>query len=332
MRPQMLQETVTIARIELPTPLPVGPVNAHVLYGCGECILVDCGPRYQPAWNTLLEGLAALGLSLDDVTGLVLTHGHVDHVGHTRIFQERGVPIYSHPEVTTWLQPGGPWDEYRRAFYERLYHEMGVPAPVVAETLKGLFAFHHWNDRSVVDVPLRKGDKLPPLPQFQVLEVPGHAQAAIALWNEKTGDLLAGDQVLPAISSNALIEPRPGAESGDRADRTHSLLDYRRSLREIAALPVRRTHPGHGETILDTRGLIEQRLAEQQQRRDRFYQLVEELAPVTAYELALAQFPKHRDQVSLILSETLGYLDWLASEGRVRQERDHQGVVRWTPV
>ncbi|MCL6625578.1 MAG: MBL fold metallo-hydrolase [Alicyclobacillus shizuokensis] len=329
MHSQLLCDKVTVYPLELPTPLPVGPVNAHLLYGMGQCLLVDCGPRYDPAWDALVAGLAQYALTPADVTGIVLTHGHVDHVGNTRRFQAQGVPVYSHPRVSDWLDPGGAHDAYRAEFYRRLYHDMGVPQEVAARALQGILSFHRWNDRSVVTHPLRAGEPLPPLPQFQVLEVPGHAQAAIALWNRESGELLAGDQLLPHISPNPIIEPLPGAASGTVAERSRSLLDYRRSLQDLAQLPIIKTYPGHGRVIVDSVPLIHRRLHELEVRKHNVLQCLRRQSPITAYELARLLFPKHTDQVSLILSETLGYLDWLHEEGLAYGFPDEQGVCQW---
>ncbi|GMA52437.1 hypothetical protein GCM10025857_37940 [Alicyclobacillus contaminans] len=49
----------------------------------------------------------------------------------------------------------------------------------------------------------------------------------------------------------------------------------------------------------------------------------------TAFELATTYFPRHLHQVSLILSESLGYLDWLEADGDVRTQVDETGVVHW---
>ncbi|WP_026961929.1 MBL fold metallo-hydrolase [Alicyclobacillus herbarius] len=329
MYPQRLCDTVAVCPIELPTPLPVGPVNVFVLCGKEQCLLVDCGPHYEPAWRALGEGLAHYGFSLSDVTGVVLTHGHVDHVGNTRYFQERGVPVYSHPRVSGWLDPGGAEDQYRADFYRQLYADMGVPPTVAEQALRQLFLFHQWNDRSVVTHPIQEGDRLPPLPAFHVLEVPGHAQAAIALWNDETGDLLIGDQVLPHISPNPIIEPLPGAESGRQAMRSRSLVDSIRTLERLVQLPVEKTYPGHGPVIVDTVPLIKRRLKEAEERKTVVWEHLQRMSPTTAYRLAGVLFPKHADQVSLILSETLGYLDWLLEEGRVHAWQDADGVYWW---
>ena len=69
-------------RVVLPTPFPVGPVNVWVLQG-DPLTLVDAGPRTRDALTALEAGVASLGLRLEDVQLLVLTHQH--HLSLVRI-------------------------------------------------------------------------------------------------------------------------------------------------------------------------------------------------------------------------------------------------------
>jgi glyoxylase-like metal-dependent hydrolase (beta-lactamase superfamily II) len=159
--------------------------------------------------------------------------------------------------------------------------------------------------------------------------VPGHAQAAIALLNEETGDFIAGDQLLPNISSNPLIEPQLNAKTGKEAVRTDSLIQYRDNLKTLTQLPIRKVFPGHGEPFTEVNELIEERLNEQSRRRDRLFDLLGDMDGCSAYDLASAYFPNHHDQGQLILSETLGFLDWMEDEGIIVSKRDENGVYRW---
>ncbi len=318
-----------VTRIELPTPFAVGTVNAYLLQAGDVRVLVDCGPKYKPARERLLAALSERGLCPQDLTALVLTHGHVDHVGLAAYFQQLGVPVYSHPDVQTWLEPGGKWDEYRLEFFQAFYREMGVPGEWIEAATAELISLNRWNDRSVVDGVLEPGARMPWLQEYEILHVPGHAQAAIALWNPKSGEILTGDQLLPNISSNAFIEPEMGQERGGLAKRTRSLIQYRQNLEELRELTLGTVYPGHGQPFGEARRLIDERLADQVERRNQFYKLVQSHPGSTAYELAVRYFPRHRNQLSLILSETIGYLDWLAEDGLIAASRQPNGTYTW---
>lgn len=61
--------------------------NMHVLEYNGRLLLIDCGVLFpeenQPGVDLVLPDLTYLENRLDDIEGLVLTHGHEDHIGAT---------------------------------------------------------------------------------------------------------------------------------------------------------------------------------------------------------------------------------------------------------
>ncbi len=71
-------------------------VNSYLVVGEGGVTIIDAGlPRY---WNLLGRELGRLGLTLDDVRALILTHGDTDHIGFAgRLSREKGIPAYLHP-------------------------------------------------------------------------------------------------------------------------------------------------------------------------------------------------------------------------------------------
>lgn len=63
--------------------------------GGGQFTLVDCGlPGY---WRGLKQALQGIGRAPGDIGALVLTHGHIDHVGTAGHLAEAAVPVYLHP-------------------------------------------------------------------------------------------------------------------------------------------------------------------------------------------------------------------------------------------
>jgi glyoxylase-like metal-dependent hydrolase (beta-lactamase superfamily II) len=67
-------------RIVVPTPYRVGPANVYVLND-GPLTLFDCGPNTPATMNALRLGLAKLGLAIEQVARVVISHGHPDHYG-----------------------------------------------------------------------------------------------------------------------------------------------------------------------------------------------------------------------------------------------------------
>ncbi|BDZ49739.1 hypothetical protein GCM10025867_19800 [Frondihabitans sucicola] len=70
-------------------------IAAYLVVTPDGVTVVDAGLAGH--WHDLVAELKALGLSLADVKGLVLTHGDGDHIGFAeRLHRETGAPIYVH--------------------------------------------------------------------------------------------------------------------------------------------------------------------------------------------------------------------------------------------
>jgi len=110
--------TLTIHPISIPTPFPVGPVNAYLLPE-EPVTLVDTGPKTAAARAALEQGLAAAGVPLRAVRRIILTHGHTDHFGlAATLVAETGATVYAHPDDT-------PKFTGERAFVDHLLTSSG---------------------------------------------------------------------------------------------------------------------------------------------------------------------------------------------------------------
>jgi ribonuclease J len=80
------------------------------LYCCdGKWVMVDLGMTFSgtqyPGVELVLPDLEFIEERRDDLLGIVLTHGHEDHIGAVRYFaSELGVPLYATPFTATLLQ------------------------------------------------------------------------------------------------------------------------------------------------------------------------------------------------------------------------------------
>ncbi len=80
------------------------------LYGCdGKWVMVDLGMTFSgaqyPGVELVLPDLEFIEARRDDLLGIVLTHGHEDHIGAVRYFAaDLGVPLYATPFTATLIQ------------------------------------------------------------------------------------------------------------------------------------------------------------------------------------------------------------------------------------
>lgn len=84
-------------------PLPMSVSNAYLLLG-DRPVLVDAGAPGEEA--KLLDSLHQHGIAPNDLSLVVLTHGHTDHAGSVNAFSHAGVPIAIGAEDAALLERG----------------------------------------------------------------------------------------------------------------------------------------------------------------------------------------------------------------------------------
>ncbi|NUR88941.1 MAG: MBL fold metallo-hydrolase, partial [Nonomuraea sp.] len=86
----------------VPVPIPGNPLGYTLVYAVESPrgpVLVDAGWNHPDAWDALSGGLAALGLDVAAVSGVVVTHFHPDHAGLAgQVKEASGAWIAMHEE------------------------------------------------------------------------------------------------------------------------------------------------------------------------------------------------------------------------------------------
>jgi len=315
-------------QLVIPTPFPVGPVNVYVARdpeGDG-LTLVDCGPRTSEARAALDAGLAALGHSVHAIRRIVVTHVHADHYGlAANIAAESGAQVLTHPFNRPTLQASTDESERRLTFYADLLRASGVPDKLVSAIHDVRRSVSDYADTVHVTGDLNDGDTLVLAGRaWQVLHTPGHSTGLICLYEPHSRVLLSNDHLLRDISSNPLVEPPPPGA----LHRLKSLVEYIGQMQRVAAMDVSVAWPGHGEPIHDVRELVRQRMTFHAQRAERILELFDG-GPLTTYQITRRLFPQ-LDPLNffLAISEALGHLELLESEGRVSATQQ-DGMVVW---
>jgi glyoxylase-like metal-dependent hydrolase (beta-lactamase superfamily II) len=314
-----------IHRLRIPTPFAVGRVNCYLIED-DPLTLVDTGPNSGKALDELGTQLAARGHSIDDLELVIVTHQHIDHLGLVEIVAEHsGAEVAAIGAAADRLANFDEDAEAEDRFAVELMLRNGIPEEVTAALRSVSRSFRGWGSHVAVTKPLTDGEELPFRDRtLQALHRPGHSPSDTVFWDEDRRILIAADHLLASISSNPLISrPLDGSSR-----RRQALVTYIESLRKTREMPAEIVLPGHGEPVVDHVGLIDERLAKHERRKEKIYALIDE-QPRTGYELAQAIWGNVAvTQAFLTLSEVIGHADLLVNEARVREVEDGP-VVRY---
>jgi glyoxylase-like metal-dependent hydrolase (beta-lactamase superfamily II) len=179
------------------------PCNVTLLRGEGRVILFDAGsgPAFQPSAGSLLDALDAAGVAPEDVTHVVFTHGHPDHLwGCLDDFDE---PVFAEAEhlmgqleFEYWTDPAtvDSIGAERQAF--------AVGAARRLETIADRMTF--FEDGAEV------------LPGITAVHTPGHTPGHMSFALSSGGDsaLILGD----AIGNHHISFAHPGVTVGSDQD------------------------------------------------------------------------------------------------------------------
>lgn len=321
-----------IVPLRLPTQLGIGPVTTYLVTG-PPLTLVDTGPAMLPTFEALEAGLGAHGVRIEDLERVVVTHHHYDHFGLAgRIAARSGAKIAAPAVAATYLTD---YDDARQrdwAFRSAAFRAHGIGDGVSVALGELAAARSAWGAPTPVDLPLAEGDTLDLAGRtFVVHERPGHSESDIVLHAADGGILVAGDHLLPHVSSNATFARplRDGADGRPDVRRNRALLDYARSLAATREMPIDVVLPGHGAPFTDHRSLVDERLLSLRVRADEILGLLDD-RPRSAHELAERIWPGlATTQATLTLSEVLGHVELLLIDERARAQDGDDGVVRF---
>lgn len=205
-------EQVTSGVWSVPVTMPDNPLRytlSYLLLSAAGAVVVDPGWESDAGWEDLLRGLRAAGLEADRVTGIVVTHVHLDHHGLSqRLSEASGAWIAMHTaevqNLPARIAKGIGGDAGFRSWLARC----GVPPDIVAEfTVEQGMAVELFR-MAEPDVLLNDGDELSlPGRRVRVVWTPGHTPGHICLHDGDYDLLLTGDHLLPRISPNIGLAP-----------------------------------------------------------------------------------------------------------------------------
>lgn len=207
--------------------------NWVILREDGELTLVDTGyPAYVPVVE---ESIRQVGARPEDVRGIVVTHGHVDHIGGLAHFHGGyGVPVLAHPTEVPHVRRER-LEQATPAQVARNAHRRGVLTWSLRITRAGAL-----KDVAFADVqPLVPGEPLD-LPGRPVpVPTAGHTSGHTAVFVPTAGAVATGDGLCTAHPTAPTTGPQLLARMFQHGDDVAG-------LDPLAGLDADVVLPGHG--------------------------------------------------------------------------------------
>ncbi|MGG1399907.1 MBL fold metallo-hydrolase [Bacillus salipaludis] len=304
---------IEVFPIIIPEPSSLKSVNFYLVKQDQSLSLIDAGRNNESCWNGLTDGLKRYGFMIKDITEILLTHHHIDHVGLVdRITSTHPIPIYCHKDSIARLKRDKDFLEMRVDFYSKLYREMGCgeKGENHASYLKKAIEQNKQYTIEADLIPIEDEQ----VGNFQIVEIPGHSPDQIAFYYEKQNWLFSGDLLIEHISSNALVEPDPNG------DRLPTLSQQIASLKKCLDLHTDVVFSGHGSLIENPNSLLLKRLERIEKKAERIIHFIQS-GCMTASAIAEAYYKNtYYEQFSLVMSEIIGQLDYLESQGAIVKE------------
>ena len=267
--------------VRTPTRPPATHTNAYIIYTSQELIVIDPGSPYEDEQAALAECVDELLAEGRRVREIILTHFHPDHVGGVCALVAHlgsGVPVAAHR----------------------------LTAEPLSDTIRV--------DRTIEDGDIieLKGEASITL---RAMHTPGHARGHLCFYDERTGAVLTGDNIVGLGS--VLIDPPEG-----------NMLDYLASLEQLRALPhLTVLFGGHGPAMGNPLAKIEEYIAHRLEREANILNAVREGAD-TAPEIVARVYTDVSSKAHAMAERAvLAHLEKLEADNLVLRQSDGRYVA-----
>jgi ribonuclease/clavin/mitogillin len=257
--------------VRTPTKPPATHTNCYLIYTSESLLIVDPGSPYEDEQLALAKAVDELLAEGRTLNGILLTHVHPDHVGGVNALRAHlgDVSVSAHR--------------------------------LTAEALPDITINKMLEDR---DVLMLEGE---PRIALRVMHTPGHARGHLCLYDERTGTLLSGDNIVGLGS--VLIDPPEG-----------NMRDYLRSLERMRSLEnLSVIFGGHGPAIANPYRKLDEYISHRLDREQKILEAVRAGA-ATAKEIVAQVYTDVSPKAHAMAERAvLAHLEKLEADGLVVQ-------------
>ncbi len=318
---QRLEITKDIFWIRMPMPFALDHINLWHLPDAAHATIVDSGIHYAPivdAWQILFQDP-----QMQSVQNIVATHFHPDHVGLAQTLLEHFDGARFHMSLSEYTMARlvhGKAEGFNARAENRLFQRHGLIDPQIIASWE---ARDDYYNNLVHRLPphfsrLRAGMNLRlGAIEWQTLTGYGHSPEHIALFSPAHKILIAGDMILPRISTNVAVHAY--------APDANPLAEFLQSIDAFRALPDDTLIlPSHGLPFYGLHGRIAQLEAHHQAHLETITELARHGA-LTAFGILPALFKRpltDTHNLFFALGEAVAHLNFLWHKGTLQREFD----------
>lgn len=313
-------------RITLPMPFRLRHVHAYALIDGRDIVLFDTGMIMPGAIERMENDFKSIGLSVESIRDIYLTHVHTDHCGMAGVIQAKSKARIHLTEAAhqVWahiLDADGLIAQARM-----FYAAHGMSDSDVEAVVEEIEDMRSRIPRFAVDSFLRENEvRRYGKRSFEVIFTPGHAAGHVCFFFCDEGTLLAGDHILPYIA--------PSLSPNIHDEDFQPLGSYLESLDVIEGLPITALHPGHGNSFTGIDERIDEIRAHHAAKKQALLESIGR-EPKTTYSICaglIGTAAANRDdwEKFMALNETYVYLQQLKKDGAIH-ESVSAGVIYYT--
>ncbi len=186
-----------------------------------ELIMVDCG--YPDSVPMLEEEMNKIGLSLSQLTKIIITHHDHDHMGALQEIKER----YPYIEILC-SEEEAPYITGKQKSL-RLQQAEDIQSSLPEDEKEGGKMFQNFlaSIRNVNDVTvINTGDILPVCGGITIIDTKGHMPGHISLYDKKEKILITGDALVIENGTLCMAMPQYVLNTQDAQDSIRNLQNY----------------------------------------------------------------------------------------------------------